>query len=266
VAHSFCFDFSVWEMYGALTYGGRVVVAPREVVRDVSSFVDLVMAERITVLNQTPAAFYAFVAEALKRSAHDFSTHLRYVIFGGDRLEVRYLSEWANRYGAERPQLINMYGITETTVHVTFHRVSMAEIRSGDGRSVIGRPLPETEVWVLDAQRRLMPVGMVGELYVGGTGVGLGYLNRPELTAERFLPDGVGSDRRWYRTGDIGRWREDGLLEYLGRNDHQVQVRGFRVELGEVEAACLEIGHHHAAFARRPLSAVHPGAERPQPG
>jgi amino acid adenylation domain-containing protein/non-ribosomal peptide synthase protein (TIGR01720 family) len=239
VAHSFCFDFSVWEMYGALTYGGRVVVAPREVVRDVSSFVDLVMAERITVLNQTPAAFYAFVAEALKRSAHDFSTHLRYVIFGGDRLEVRYLSEWANRYGAERPQLINMYGITETTVHVTFHRVSMAEIRSGDGRSVIGRPLPETEVWVLDAQRRLMPVGMVGELYVGGTGVGLGYLNRPELTAERFLPDGVGSDRRWYRTGDIGRWREDGLLEYLGRNDHQVQVRGFRVELGEVEAACL---------------------------
>lgn len=239
VAHSFCFDFSVWEMYGALTYGGRVVVAPREVVRDVSSFVDLVMAERITVLNQTPAAFYAFLAEALKRKAHDFSSHLRYVIFGGDRLEVRYLSDWADRYGASQPELINMYGITETTVHVTFHPVTMAEIRSGDGRSVIGRPLPETEVWVLDAQRRLMPVGMVGELYVGGTGVGLGYLNRPELTAERFQLDASGTGQRWYRTGDMGRWRDDGVLEYLGRNDHQVQVRGFRVELGEVEAACL---------------------------
>lgn len=239
VAHSFCFDFSVWEMYGALTFGGRVVVAPREVVRDVSSFVELVIAEKVTVLNQTPAAFYAFIAEALKRTTHDFSGHLRYVIFGGDRLEARYLAEWADRYGADRPQLINMYGITETTVHVTFHRVTEAEIRSGDGRSIIGGPLPETQVWVLDRQRRLQPVGMVGELYVGGTGVGLGYLNRPELTAERFLPDPAGGGRRLYRTGDIGRWRDDGSLEYLGRNDHQVQVRGFRVELGEVEAAFL---------------------------
>jgi amino acid adenylation domain-containing protein/non-ribosomal peptide synthase protein (TIGR01720 family) len=242
VAHSFCFDFSVWEMYGALTFGGRVVVAPREVVRDVASFVELVGAERVTVLNQTPAAFYAFIAEALKHTTHDFSSHLRYVIFGGDRLEASYLSEWADRYGAERPQLINMYGITETTVHVTFHRVTEAEIRSGDGQSVIGGPLPETQVWVLDRQRRVLPIGMVGELYVGGTGVGMGYLNRPELTAERFLADPNRPGLRLYRTGDIGRWRDDGRLEYLGRNDHQVQVRGFRVELGEVEAACLAQG------------------------
>jgi amino acid adenylation domain-containing protein/non-ribosomal peptide synthase protein (TIGR01720 family) len=239
VAHSFCFDFSVWEMYGALTNGGRVVVAPREVVRDVRSFVDLVITERVTVLNQTPAAFYAFLAEGLRRTAHDFSTHLRYVIFGGDRLEPRYLAEWADRYGAERPCLINMYGITETTVHVTFHQVTEEEIRAGDGRSIIGRPLPETQVWVLDRQQRILPVGIVGELYVGGTGVGLGYLNRPELTAERFLPDPQGHGRRLYRSGDLGRWRDDGKLEYLGRNDHQVQVRGFRVELGEVEMACL---------------------------
>ena len=239
VAHSFCFDFSVWEMYGALTYGGRVVVAPREVVRDIRSFVDLVIAERVTVLNQTPAAFYAFLAEGLQRTTHDFSTHLRYVIFGGDRLEARYLAEWADRYGVDRPLLINMYGITETTVHVTFHQVTEAEIRASDGRSIIGRPLPETEVWVLDRHQRVLPVGVVGELYVGGTGVGLGYLNRPDLTAERFLPDPRGHGRRLYRSGDLGRWREDGELEYLGRNDHQVQVRGFRVELGEVEAACL---------------------------
>lgn len=239
VAHSFCFDFSVWEMYGALTYGGRVVVAPRDVVRDIRSFVDLVIAERVTVLNQTPAAFYAFAAEGLERRGHDFSTHLRYVIFGGDRLEPRYLTDWASRFGAERPFLINMYGITETTVHVTFHPVTEAEIRAGDGRSLIGRPLPETQVWVLDRQRRVLPIGMVGELYVGGTGVGLGYLNRPELTAERFLAEGEGRAGRLYRSGDIGRWRDDGKLEYMGRNDHQVQVRGFRVELGEVEAACL---------------------------
>src|SRR5687768_9129022 len=132
-----------------------------------------------------------------------------------------------------------MYGITETTVHVTFHRVDEAEVRGGDGRSVVGRPLPETQVWVLDEQRRLAPVGIAGELYVGGTGVGWGYLNRPELTAERFLPDPRRAGGRLYRTGDVGRWREDGRIEYLGRNDHQVQVRGFRVELGEIEAACL---------------------------
>ncbi|HWL15344.1 MAG TPA: amino acid adenylation domain-containing protein [Opitutus sp.] len=239
VAHSFCFDFSVWEMYGALVYGGRVVVAPREVVRDIRSFVDLVIAERVTVLNQTPAAFYAFLAEGLSRASHDFSTHLRYVVFGGDRLEARYLSEWTERYGVERPRLINMYGITETTVHVTFHPVTAEEVRAGDGRSLIGRPLPETQVWVLDRQQRVLPVGMAGEIYVGGTGVGLGYLNRPELTAERFLPDPRAAGRRLYRSGDLGRWRDDGQLEYLGRNDHQVQVRGFRVELGEVEAACL---------------------------
>jgi amino acid adenylation domain-containing protein/non-ribosomal peptide synthase protein (TIGR01720 family) len=241
VAHSFGFDFSVWEMYGALTYGGRVVVARREVVRDVRSFVDLVIAERVTVLNQTPAAFYAFAAEGLQRAEHDFATHLRYVIFGGDRLEPRYLVAWGDRYGAERPQLINMYGITETTVHVTYHAVTEAEIRASDGRSIIGRPLPETRVWVLDRQRRLLPVGIVGELYVSGTGVGLGYLNRPELTAERFLREPDGRGDRLYRSGDLGRWRDDGTLEYLGRNDHQVQVRGFRVELGEVEAACLAL-------------------------
>jgi non-ribosomal peptide synthetase component F len=136
--------------------------------------------------------------------------------------------------------LINMYGITETTVHVTFHRVTAEEIRVADGRSVIGRPLPETQVWVLDEQMRVLPIGVTGELYVGGTGVGLGYLNRPDLTAARFVPDPRGHGGRLYRSGDLGRWREDGQLEYLGRNDHQVQVRGFRVELGEVEAACLK--------------------------
>lgn len=242
VAHSFCFDFSVWEMYGALTFGGRVVVAPRDMVRDVGSFVALVRSERVTVLNQTPAAFYAFAAEALRCTTHDFAAHLRYVIFGGDRLEPHYLSDWADRYGADRPELVNMYGITETTVHVTIHRVTEDEIRRSDGRSIIGQPLPETQVWVLDSRRRMLPIGVAGEMYVGGTGVGSGYLNRAELTAERFLPDPAKPGFRLYRTGDLGRWREDGRLEYLGRNDHQVQVRGFRVELGEVEAACLALG------------------------
>lgn len=238
VAHSFCFDFSVWEMYGALLNGGRVVVAPREIVRDTRRFAALVASERVTVLNQTPAAFYAFSEEALK-GGHDYAAHLHTVIFGGDRLEPRYLKSWSERFSADRIALVNMYGITETTVHVTYHRVTDAEIRDASGRSLVGRPLPETEVWVMDEQLRPLPIGVTGELYVGGSGVGLGYLNRPELTAERFLPDPRGEGRRLYRSGDVGRWREDGVLEYQGRNDHQVQVRGFRVELGEVESALL---------------------------
>jgi len=162
------------------------------------------------------------------------------VIFGGDRLEPRYLKDWVARYPLDQVSLINMYGITETTVHVTYHPVSMDEIQGSTGLSLIGRPLPETQVWVLDSDHRMLPIGVPGELYVGGTGVSLGYLNRPELTRERFIVHPLApAGGRLYKTGDLGRWNEDGILEYLGRNDHQVQIRGFRVETGEIEAALL---------------------------
>ncbi len=240
VAHSFCFDFSVWEMYGALLNGGRVIVPSRDEIRDTRRFVDLVAREGVTVLNQTPAAFYTFAEEALRRKT-DLSQHLRYVIFGGDKLEARYLEAWGRRYALGKVALINMYGITETTVHVSYHRVTEAEIAEGSGRSLIGRPLPETQVWILDEGMNPLPVGVAGELYVGGSGVCLGYLNRPELNEARFVPHPFEPDRKLYRTGDLGRLRPDGVLEYLGRNDHQVQVRGFRVETGEIELALLSL-------------------------
>ena len=235
-SHSFCFDFSVWEMYGALLRGGRLVIPLREEVRDIARYQQIVRDERVTVLNQTPAAFYAFIEQALPHD-HDWSSHLRCVIFGGDRLEPAHLRRWAERFPSVA--LINMYGITETTVHVTCHRLTSEEL-AGTTKSPIGRPLPETTLYICDAALNLMPVGVPGELYVGGSGVSRGYLNRPELTAARFIPDPFHPGGRLYKTGDLGRWSWCGGVDYLGRNDHQVQIRGFRVELGEIESRLLE--------------------------
>jgi len=234
--HSFCFDFSVWEMYGALLRGGRLVIPRREDVRDIARYVKVVRDEGITVLNQTPAAFYGFIEQALQQD-HDWGRHLRYVIFGGDRLEPAYLRRWSEQFPSI--SLVNMYGITETTVHVTFHPLSPDDLARG-GRSPVGRPIPETTVYVCDPSLNLMPLGVPGELFVGGTGVGRGYLNRPDLTAERFIANPFQPGGRLYKTGDLGRWNWSGGLEYLGRNDQQVQIRGFRVELGEIEHRLLE--------------------------
>ena len=235
-SHSFCFDFSVWEMYGALLRGGRLVMPRREDVRDIARYAAIIRDEGVTVLNQTPAAFYGFIEEALPQE-HDWSNHLRYVIFGGDKLEPSYLRRWAEQFPAVA--LINMYGITETTVHVTYHHLTSEELAAG-GRSPIGRPIPGTTVYVCDAAMNLMPVGVPGEMYVGGSGVSRGYLNRAELTAERFIPDPFQPGGKLYKTGDLGCWNWSGGLEYKGRNDHQVQIRGFRVELGEIESRLLE--------------------------
>lgn len=233
-SHSFCFDFSVWEMYGALLRGGTLVIPKRDEVRDIARYVTLVKNSGVTVLNQTPAAFYGFIDEAL-RTDFDWSSSLRYVIFGGDRLEPTYLRRWAERFPSVA--LINMYGITETTVHVTFHQLSLEELAIA-GKSPIGTPIPETTVYVCDASMNLLPVGIPGEFYVGGSGVSRGYLNRPELQNQRFITNPFGAGKL-YRTGDLGRWTWTGGLEYLGRNDQQVQIRGFRVELGEIESRLL---------------------------
>jgi amino acid adenylation domain-containing protein/non-ribosomal peptide synthase protein (TIGR01720 family) len=237
VAHSFCFDFSVWETYGALLTGGRCVVAGRQEVRDVAAFLAFIKRHRVTVLNQTPAAFYSLSEVEATAAEHDLNTHLRYVIFGGDRLDPACLQGWSERYSPEQVQLVNMYGITETTVHVTFGRLDRHQIDGGSGESPIGAPLPATEVHICDRHLQLQPVGVPGEVYVGGGGVCHGYLHRPRLTAERFLPDPFSTGSRLYRTGDLARWRADGTLEHLGRCDGQVQVRGYRVEVGEVESA-----------------------------
>ncbi|RSM36171.1 non-ribosomal peptide synthetase [Amycolatopsis balhimycina DSM 5908] len=225
--HSFAFDFSVWELWGALLHGGRVVVVPFEVSRSPREFWGLLERERVTVLSQTPSAFYQLMAVQSDRVLGD----VRAVVFGGEALEPARLTDWWERYGEAGPRLVNMYGITETTVHVTHH-----DLVPGVRGSVIGRGLPGLSVYVLDEWLQPVPVDVVGELYVAGPQVARGYVNRAGLTGERFVACPFVPGRRMYRTGDRARWNPDGRLVFAGRVDDQVQVRGFRVEPGEVEA------------------------------
>lgn len=241
--HSSAFDFSVWELWGALAYGGKLVVVPYDVSRSPEEFYALLVREGVTVLNQTPSAFRQLMAAEESAAAHlDLgdagSLALRFVIFGGEALELSSLRPWFERHSDKRPRLVNMYGITETTVHVTYRPLTCDDARSGVG-SRIGVALPDLQVYVLDPQLRPVPVGVVGELYVGGAGVARGYLNHSELTAERFVPHPYSPrpGERLYRSGDLVRYLADGDLEYFGRNDQQVKIRGYRIELGEIEAA-----------------------------
>jgi len=232
--HSLGFDFSVWELWGALLHGGRLVVVPGAVSRSPEAFLELLRRERVTVLNQTPSAFRGLQAAALEGER---LPDLRWVVFGGEALEVSSLRPWLERYGEERPGLVNMYGITETTVHVTWRRLGLADC--GRSRSPLGRALADLRLYLLDAALEPVPEGVVGELYVAGAGLSRGYLGRPELTAERFLPNPHGPPgSRLYRSGDLAR-RWAGELEYLGRGDEQLKIRGYRIEPGEVEAALL---------------------------
>ncbi|HYG61974.1 MAG TPA: amino acid adenylation domain-containing protein, partial [Thermoanaerobaculia bacterium] len=231
--HSFAFDFSVWELWGALAYGGRLVVVPYWLSRTPKAFLELLEREGVTVLNQTPSAF-----RQLTRIEQERPLALRVVIFGGEALEPSSLLGFHRRYPGVR--LVNMYGITETTVHVTFRELSDRDLEGAS--SVIGRAISDLGLYVLDRHREPVPVGVGGELHVGGAGLARGYLGRPELTAERFVPDPFASSRgeagaRLYRSGDLGRYVASGDLEYLGRIDEQVKIRGFRIELGEIETA-----------------------------
>lgn len=234
--HSYGFDFAVWEMWGALRNGGKLVIVPHSVARSTPEFYRLVCEQRVTVLNQTPTAFNAFVQTHLHAPSHHA---LRYVIFGGEALDTASLCDWYQQHSDTHPQLINMYGITETTVHTTWHKVSATEV--SQAKSIIGRALPDLRILLLNEDRQLVPIGSIGEIYVGGAGVARGYLRRDELTAERFIINpltlgSVGSNERLYKSGDLARYLPDGTLEFLGRNDNQVKIRGFRIELGEVEA------------------------------
>ncbi|PAZ12591.1 non-ribosomal peptide synthetase, partial [Streptomyces sp. SA15] len=225
--HSYAFDFSVWELWGALLHGGTLVIVPFEVSREPEEFVRLLARERVTVLNQTPSAF-----GELLRVGISSDLVLRYIVFGGEALDPAQVAEWYTRHPQDSTVLVNMYGITETTVHVTGLPLSAGRV------SGIGRTVPDLRAYVLDAGLRLVPPGVTGELYVAGAGLARGYLGRPGLTAGRFVADPFGtSGERMYRTGDLARWTSEGELEYMGRADDQVKVRGFRIEPGEVEAA-----------------------------
>jgi amino acid adenylation domain-containing protein len=233
--HSYAFDFSVWEIWGALLYGGRVVVVPHLVSRSPEAFYKLLADEGVTVLNQTPSAFRSLVNLDIPAGAPALA--LRYVIFGGEALDPAMLRPWIERHGDAHPQLINMYGITETTVHVTWRRITRADA-DGAAASSIGERIPDLTLYVLDANLQPVPEGVTGELHVGGAGLSRGYLGRAALTAQRFIADPFSSvpGARLYRTGDLAR-RRHGDLEYLGRSDDQVKVRGFRIEPGEIESA-----------------------------
>ncbi|MDB6131200.1 MAG: amino acid adenylation domain protein, partial [Verrucomicrobiales bacterium] len=230
--HSYAFDFSVWEIWGALLYGGRLVVVPFLESRTPEDFYRIVKKERVTVLNQTPSAFRQL--SQVDEQFNEKQLALRWVIFGGEALELQTLAGWFGRHGDMTPQLVNMYGITETTVHVTFRVIRARDLDSKS--SLIGEPIPDLDIILTDKHQRLIPNGVAGEISVGGAGLARGYLDRPELTAERFIPNPWGpSGSRLYRSGDLARRLPNGDLEYLGRIDHQVKIRGHRIETGEIE-------------------------------
>ena len=244
--HSFSFDFSVWELWGALLYGGKLIVIPQHLSRATSDFYQLLVKEKVTILNQTPSAFSQLIVVD-EREQQELC--LRKVIFGGEALDFSTLRVWVDRHGMGdktnnnvssinkvcSPALINMYGITETTVHVTHYQLGEQDLLAH--QSVIGKPLPDLQAFVLDGFFKPVPQGVVGELFVGGAGVAKGYLNREALSLEKFMCmdiPGIG-EQYVYRTGDLVRRLENEKLEYLGRIDDQVKIRGFRIELGEIE-------------------------------
>ncbi len=233
--HSFCFDFSVWEMYGPLLYGGKMVVIPKLAVKNPAEFLKILKKEKVTVINQTPTALYNLSAEEMKDETKELQ--LRYILFGGEAAQPIHLKAFYEKY--PETKLINVYGITETTVLATFKVISTVEINTN--LSNIGKPLPDLKTYLFDKNMHLVPIGAPGEICIAGYGVSQGYLNRPALTAEKFVQNPYVPDERLYRSGDLARLLPNGEMEYLGRIDHQVNIRGFRIELGEIENQLL---HH----------------------
>ncbi|MBM7667243.1 nonribosomal peptide synthetase DhbF [Solibacillus kalamii] len=238
--HSYAFDFSVWEIWGALLYGGELVIIPYNVSRSPFDFLALLADKKITVLNQTPSAFYQLMTVDKEHPELSEQLALRSIVFGGEALNLTRLQEWYDRHPANAPTLVNMYGITETTVHVSYLSLN-EELSQSQANSLIGTAIPDLNIYVLDEQLKLLPPGVVGEMYVSGEGLAQGYLNRASLTAERFIANPYGAPgSRMYRTGDLARWTQNGELDYIGRIDHQVKIRGFRIELGEIEQVLLK--------------------------
>ncbi|MFD3457488.1 amino acid adenylation domain-containing protein, partial [Streptomyces sp. NPDC058691] len=259
--HSYAFDFSVWEIWGALLHGGRLVVVPFDVSRSPQDFLELLARERVTVLNQTPSAFYQLMQAEKENPDLGAKLALRSVVFGGEALDLARLRDWYERHRDDAPVLVNMYGITETTVHVSYLALDAATAREGRGASPVGGGIPGLRTYVLDDG--LLPVapGVAGELYVAGAQLARGYLGRGGLTAERFVacPFGAAGERM-YRTGDVVRWAAEGVLEFVGRADEQVKIRGFRIELGEIETVLL--GHEHVGQAAVVVREDVPGDKR----
>ncbi|MET8607296.1 amino acid adenylation domain-containing protein [Streptomyces rubiginosohelvolus] len=242
--HSYAFDFSVWEMWGALLHGGRLVVVPHTVTRSPDEFLGLLHREGVTVLNQTPSACYQLTEALTAPGSPGIPPALRLIVLGGEALDPARLAPWLRTPDA--PRVVNMYGITETTVHVTTHNLTPDTLVPGN--SPVGRAIDDLRLYVLDRRLRPVPPGVTGELYVAGAGLSRGYRGRHPLTAERFVADPFGAPgTRMYRSGDLARWSADGTLHYLGRADSQVSLRGFRIETAEIETVLCDTGGARAA-------------------
>lgn len=241
--HSHAFDFSVWEIFGALLYGGKLIIVPYWISRSAQNFYTLLCETGVTVLNQTPSAFRQ-LSWGIENLQPAYRLALRLLIFGGEALDLNSLQPWYSWYHDDAPQLVNMYGITETTVHVTYRPLTAKDVGVVAG-SVIGEPIPDLQFYILDNDYQLTPVGVPGEIYVGGDGLARAYQNRAALTAERFVPNPFANrpGTRLYKSGDLACYLPDGDVMYLGRRDHQVKIRGFRIELGEIESV---LGQHQA--------------------
>lgn len=231
--HSVAFDFSVWEMYGALLYGAKLILVSEDIAQDPSQFLSLLRNENVTVLNQTPTYFYNLLAEELKNTETDLK--IRYIIYGGEALKPSLIKPWKDKYPFTK--LINMYGITETTVHVTFKELSNEDLLLP--KSNIGVPIPTLKILLLDKNLKLVPYDVPGEMCVVGDGVFKGYLNRPDLNSTKLIKNPYNPDEILYRSGDSAILHKDGSLEYCKRIDTQIKIRGFRVELGEIEEKIL---------------------------
>ncbi len=223
------FDATTLEVWAPLLNGGRIVVIEQAVLLEPRRFREMLRRQGVNVLWLTVGLFNQYADEL----SEDI-VNLRYMIIGGDVVDPKVIA----RVLLSNPpkHLINGYGPTETTTFATTYEIS--EIRRDERSIPIGRPITNTRIYILNVDGEPAPIGVMGELYIGGAGVALGYLNRPELTAERFVADPFAGEGggRMYRTGDLGRWLPDGTIEFAGRNDYQVKVRGFRIELGEIEA------------------------------
>ncbi|KAF9993213.1 hypothetical protein BGZ80_008241, partial [Entomortierella chlamydospora] len=237
MTHSFSFDVSVWELWGALCHSGKLIIPSHRVIQSPEDLYRLICKEGVTILNMTPSAFRPLIRFQADNEQRD---QLRYVVLAGEALETAVLQQWYATRSEDSPKIINMYGTTETTVHASYRVMKAQDCHQV--LSPIGVRIPDLTIYVLDSQGRPAPLGTVGELCIGGAGVTRGYLNRPELTSERFPLDPFSKTKsaRMYKTGDLARYLPDGNLIFLGRNDHQVKIRGFRIELGEIEARLLD--------------------------